>query len=95
MADHRTQYYPTQYGYDPANAMNKFIRLRLNDVILSIDTLHGDACKGRSDGLFPLDSFLQSQADAYALSKYDYAYFGNYTIDDPTSGKDYDGVISA
>ncbi len=28
---HRTQYYPTQYGYNPANATHKFIRMRLNN----------------------------------------------------------------
>lgn len=94
VANHRTQYYPTQYGYDPANATHKFIRMRLNNGILPLDTIRGGACKGRSDGLCPLDSFLQSQEDAYTLSNYDYACFGNYTINDPTSGKDYDGTIS-
>lgn len=27
--DHRTYYYPGQYGYDPANATHKFIRVSL------------------------------------------------------------------
>ena len=29
VAKHRTSYYPTQYGYNPANATNKFVRMRL------------------------------------------------------------------
>ena len=94
VANPRTQYYPAQYGYNAANASHKFIRMRLNNGILPIDTIRGGACKGRSDGLCALDSFLESQADAYALSNYDFACFGNYTIKDPTSGKDYDGTIS-
>ena len=95
VANHRTQYYPTQYGYDPANATHKFIRMRLNDGILPLETIRGGACKGRSDGMCAMDKFLQSQGDAYALSDYDFACFGNYTVSDPTSGKDYDGTISA
>ncbi|CAD6588651.1 MAG: hypothetical protein ASARMPREDX12_003398 [Alectoria sarmentosa] len=95
VANHRTQYYPTQYGYNPANATHKFIRMRLNDGILPLVTIRGGACKGRSDGLCAMDSFLQSQASAYPLSNYDFACFGNYTIADPTSGEDYDGTIFA
>lgn len=92
----RTQYYPTQYGYDPANATNKFIRMRLNNGILPLNTIRGGACAdGRSDGLCALSSFVASQADSYALSNYDYACFGNYTIEDPTSGEDYDGAMSS
>lgn len=91
----RTQYYPTQYGYDPANATYKFIRMRLNDGILPLDTIRGGACKGRSDGLCAMDLFLKSQEDSYALSNYNFACFGNYTITDPTSGKDWDGTIFA
>ena len=91
----RTQYYPTQYGYNPANATHKFIRMRLNNGILPLDTIRGGACKGRSDGMCAMEKFLQSQADAYALSNYDFACFGNYTITNPTSGKDYDGTIFA
>ena len=69
--------------------------MRLNNGILPLDTIRGGACKGRSDGMCAINSFLQSQADAYTLSNYDFACFGNYTIADPTSGKDYDGTISA
>lgn len=93
VADHRTQYYPTQYGYDPANATHKFIRMRLNNGILPLEAIRGGACKGRSDGMCAMENFLQSQVDAYALSNYDYACFGNYTIANPTSGKDFDGTI--
>ncbi|KAL9090005.1 MAG: hypothetical protein Q9165_005534 [Trypethelium subeluteriae] len=90
----RTQYYPTQYGYDPSSASNKFIRLRLNNGILPIETIRGGACSSRTDGLCKLDSFLASQTNAYARSNYDYACFANYTLLDPFNGYDYDGTIS-
>ena len=32
----RTQYSPGQYGYDPVNANNKFVRMRLNNGILPL-----------------------------------------------------------
>lgn len=93
---HRTQYYPTQYGYNPANATNKFIRMRLNNGILPLNTIRGGACaNGRPDGMCALSNFVASQAGSYALSNYDFACFGNYTIPDPTNGEDYDGTISA
>ncbi|MCJ1456883.1 hypothetical protein MMC28_007249 [Mycoblastus sanguinarius] len=101
VASHRTQYYPGQYGYHAANATSKFIRMRLNNGILPLDTIRGGACgnsttgAGRPDGMCAMSNFLQSQANAYALSNYDYACFGNYTIADPTNGHDYDGTISA
>ena len=41
-----------------------------------------------------LSSFIASQADAYELSNYDFACFGNYTLEDSHSGEDYDGTIS-
>ena len=93
---HRTQYYPTQYGYNPANATNKFIRMRLNNGILPLNTIRGGACaNGRPDGMCAMSSFVASQAGSYALSNYDFACFGNYTIANPTSGEDYDGTISS
>ena len=95
VADGRVQYYPKQYGYDPENAPHKFIRMRLNDGVLPLDTIRGGKCEGRSDGLCALDDFLESQAEAYDLSNYDYACFANYNLPDPTSGKDYDGTIFA
>jgi len=93
--NHRTQYYPTQYGYNSSNASNKFIRLRLNNGILPLSTIRGGACGNRTDGMCAMGSFLQSQENAYKLSNYDYACFANYTITNPLSGKDYDGAISA
>lgn len=92
--NHRTQYYPTQYGYNPANATNKFIRMRLNNGILPLDTLRGGACVGRTDGLCAMESFLSTQANAYEMSNYDYACFGNYSIVQPLNGNDYDGTIT-
>ena len=41
----------------------------------------------------PMSGFLQSQENATALANYDYACFGNYTIENPTNGMDYDGTI--
>jgi hypothetical protein len=95
VAAHKTQYYPTQYGYDPANAPHKFIRMRLNNAVVPISSIRGGACTGRTDGMCAMSSFLQSQEKAYAASNYDYACFANYTISDPTSGQDYDGAITA
>ncbi|RMZ92424.1 hypothetical protein DV736_g304, partial [Chaetothyriales sp. CBS 134916] len=68
VSKHRTQYTPTQYGYNASNASYKFIRARLNNGILPLDTIRGGKCEGRTDGLCTLSNFLQSQADAYALS---------------------------
>ena len=92
---HRTQYYPSQYGYSAANATNKFIRMRLNNGILPLNTIRDGACEGRTDGMCAMGKFIGSQANAYKLANYDFACFGNYTVADPTSGEDYDGTISA
>ncbi|EHY55106.1 3-phytase A [Exophiala dermatitidis] len=89
----RTQYYPTQYGYDSNNATHKFVRMRLNNGILPLSTIRGGYCGNRTDGLCPLNSFIKSQSGAYDLSNYQYACFGNYTIDYPNNGTDYDGTI--
>ncbi|ESZ93260.1 hypothetical protein SBOR_6360 [Sclerotinia borealis F-4128] len=91
----KVQYTPTQYGYDPANATNKFVRMRLNHGILPLDTIRGGACKGRVDGLCEMGKFLESQSNATALANYDYVCFGNWTIANVTSGKDYDGTLFA
>ncbi|KAL3427333.1 histidine acid phosphatase [Phlyctema vagabunda] len=95
--DFRTYYTPGQYGYDPENAPYKFVRMRLNNGILPLNSIRGGACgnatSGRTDGLCALDNFLDSQTDSDYLANYQYACFGNYTVDDPTSGKDYDGTI--
>lgn len=91
--EHRTQYYPTQYGYDPANATHKFVRMRLNNGIVPLDTIRGGKCVGRSDGLCSLQDFVTSQADAEELANYDFACFANYTLIEPLNGNDYDGRI--
>lgn len=91
---HRTQYSPTQYGYNPANATHKFVRMRLNNGVLPLSTIRGGLCGNRTDGMCALPSFIASQATAHALSNYDYACFANYTITNPTSGKNYDGTIA-
>ena len=91
--DHRTYYYPTQYGYDPSNAPNKFIRFRLNNGILPIETIRGGYCAGRTDGLCALDSFLASAYNAETLANYQFACFANYTINDPFDGFDFDGTV--
>ncbi|OAP61598.1 hypothetical protein AYL99_03801 [Fonsecaea erecta] len=89
----QTQYYPTQYGYNPSNATHKFLRMRLNNGILPLSTIRGGYCGNRSDGLCPLSSFLTSQASAYGASNYNYVCFANYTIDYPNNGTDYDGTL--
>lgn len=89
----KVQYTPTQYGYNPANATNKFIRMRLNHGILPLYTIRGGACKGRVDGMCAMEKFLESQKNATALANYDYVCFGNWTLTNVTSGKDYDGTL--
>ena len=89
----QTQYYPTQYGYNPANATAKFIRMRLNNGILPLSTIRGGYCGNRTDGMCPMTSFIKSQISAYDESNYDYVCFGNYTINFPNNGTDYDGTL--
>ena len=69
--------------------------MRLNNGIVPLASIRGGVCAGRTDGLCSLSSFLKSQENAYALSNYQYACFGNYTIPNATSGQDFDGTISA
>ena len=90
---HQTQYSPTQYGYNPDNAPHKFIRMRLNNAVVPLYTIRGGACGTRSDGLCPLDAFIESQANATTMANYAYSCFANYTLPDPTNGEDYDGTI--
>lgn len=98
--DARISYTPGQYGYHAANATSKFVRMRLNNGILPLNTLREGSCgnatagTGRTDGLCALSDFVASQKDAEALANYDYACFGNYTLADPTSGADFDGAVS-
>lgn len=98
MQKSRVQYAPAQYGYDADNATHKFVRMRLNNGILPLNSIRGGKCgnstSGRLDGLCDMDSFLESQNDAYERSNYDYACFGNYTITNVTAAVDYDGAIA-
>lgn len=61
MREHRTYYHPTSYGYKPADAQHKFIRMRLNNGILPFDTIRGGFCEGRTDGMCAMNHFLASQ----------------------------------
>ena len=87
-------YYQGQNGYCASDAPNKFIRMRLNSGVLPLSTIRGGACAGRTDGLCPVDKFIESQKDATKLANYQYACFGNYTIQNALSGRDFDGTIS-
>lgn len=89
--EHRTYYYPTEYGYDAYNAPYKFIRMRLNNGILPLDTIEGGLCAGRPDGLCAMDNFLASAYRAESLANYQVACFANYTLNSPFSGQDFDG----
>lgn len=89
----RTFYSSSQNGYDAENATHKFIRMRLNHGIIPLSTIRGGQCGDRSDGLCPFDSFIASQQGAYNASNYDYVCFGNYTVDFPNNGTDYDGAV--
>ena len=93
----RVQYTPEQYGYNSSNATHKFVRMRLNNGILPLNSIRGGSCgdatTGRIDGMCEIGAFLESQANSYALSNYNYACFGNYTVANLTNGYDYDGTI--
>lgn len=95
--DSRVAYTPYQYGYNATNATNKFIRMRLNNGVLPLNTIRGGACgtstTGRIDGLCALQDFMTSQQNSTALANYQYSCFGNYTLANGTSGMDYDGTI--
>lgn len=93
----RVSYTPGQYGYNPSNAIYKFIRMRLNHGILPLNTIRGGACgtstTGRIGGMCALEDFITSQQNITALANYDCSCFGNYTIGNAMSGKDWDGAI--
>lgn len=82
-------------GYNAANATYKFIRQRLNNGILPLESIRGGACEGRTDGLCALPDFIRSQENSTHLANYQYACFGNYSIslEEAVSGKDFDGTI--
>ncbi|OAA70268.1 Histidine phosphatase superfamily, clade-2 [Cordyceps fumosorosea ARSEF 2679] len=95
----RVAYTAGQYGYEAKNATHKFIRMRLNNGIIPLNTIRGgkcgDATSGRLDGLCELGAFLESQANTFQESNYQYACFGNYTLKNSTKNVDYDGTIFA
>lgn len=81
----RVQYSSTQYGYSATSAKHKFIRIRLNNGILPLDTIRGGFCSvGRTDGLCPLQNFIDGQVNARTLANYQYVCFANYTVDPNT-----------
>lgn len=92
---HSTIYSRTANGYNAANATYKFVRQRLNNGVLPLDSIRGGACEGRTDGLCPLAGFVRSQSNNTDLANYQYACFGNWTrtYEEVLSGKDYDGTI--
>jgi hypothetical protein len=96
--EHHVSYTPTQYGYDPNNATYKFVRMRLNNGVLPLNTIRGGACgnatSGRVDGLCELDSFVSAAISAYPQANYTYSCFGNYTLVNPLNGTDYDGTAT-
>lgn len=87
----RTVYSPAQVSSAPY----KFVRMRLNNGILPLETIRGGECAGRSDGLCSVENFIASQETSVELANYQFACFGNWSIEDPLSGKDYDGTIFA
>jgi hypothetical protein len=93
----RVSYTPGQYGYNASNATYKFIRMRLNNTVLPLNTIRGGACGNattwRVDVLCTLQDFILNQQNSTALVNYDCSCFGNYTIVNATSGQDYDGTI--
>ncbi|CAK7264996.1 hypothetical protein SEPCBS57363_001356 [Sporothrix epigloea] len=92
---HTTVYSKKSTGYDAAKASHKFVRLRLNNGILPLNTIRGGHCAGRTDGFCAIKDFLASQANSTALANYEYACTGNYTIKHPDDNKDWDGTIFA
>lgn len=92
--DFRTYYYPTQYGYSASNAPHKFVRMRLNNGILPLETIRGGRCAGRTDGMCAMEDFLASQWEAEKLANYQFACFANYTVVSPFDGRDWDGTVT-
>ncbi|SZF00594.1 unnamed protein product [Blumeria hordei] len=93
----RVYYSPNQYGYNASTAKHKFVRMRLNNGIIPLNTIRGGFCgneaSGRTDGLCALEDFIKSQENASAMANYQYACFANYTTDDRARGWDWDGTI--
>ncbi|CAF1386683.1 unnamed protein product [Adineta steineri] len=75
----------TEYSSSSVLKPYKFIRMKLNNGVLPLDTIRGGLCSiGRTDGLCPLDNFLASQNNASVMANFNYVCFGNYTIDSNT-----------
>lgn len=93
----RVAYTPGQYGYNPANASHKFIRMRLNNGVLPLASIRGGLCAGRLDGMCSVEDFIASQKGSDALANYQYACFGNWTVPEAEvmTGMDFDGTITA
>ncbi|RKF80844.1 3-phytase A [Golovinomyces cichoracearum] len=93
----RIQYTVNQDGYSASNAPYKFVRMRLNNGIIPLKNIRGGVCgddlTGRADGMCALEDFLGIRDNITALANYQYVCFSNYTIDDPDSGKDWDGTL--
>lgn len=94
---HSAIYSRSANGYNAGNATYKFVRQRLNHGIVPLASIRGGACEGRTDGLCPLDKFIESQSNSSAMANYQYACFGNWSIgrEEALSGKDWDGTIFA
>lgn len=76
----RTQYSQTQYNYSSHAATYKFIRMRLNNAVLPLDTLRGGLCSiGRTDGLCPMANFIASQQNASVLANFQFVCYGDIT----------------
>lgn len=86
-----TMIYPEQNGYDATNAPYKFVRQVWNGAIVPLATISGGYCAGRTDGMCPLDKFLDSQKDAAKKANYQFGCFGNYT----NTGGNGDGAVFA
>lgn len=90
----RVRYYASQYGYEDLESKksrHQFVRMRLNGGILPLSSIRGGACKGRSDELCPLESFVKSQAKAKERANYREACFGDYDV--INDGRDVDGTV--
>ena len=89
-----THYTSGQYGYSESNSTYKFVRMRLNNGILPLKDIRGYYCDipGRSDGLCPLQNFLDSQADAEQRANYGFVCFDDYTYNPDLFN--YDGTYS-
>ena len=66
-------------SYDQTKAVNKFVRILLNDAVLNLGDIRGGSCSARDDGICELTNFVNSQGDAVALANFQHVCYGNYT----------------